>query len=185
MDRESQRLCRTRAGLIVVDIQERLLPAICERERVVQNALRMIKGAGVLGVPRFVTEQYRNGLGPTIPELAQAIEGFLPLQKLTFSVCGAAGFLDALRAKNISHLLLCGIETHVCISQSALELLEEGFHVFIVADAVSSRTPDNHSLGLERMRDAGAILVSTEMALFELLGAAGTAEFKQILALVK
>jgi nicotinamidase-related amidase len=185
MDKKSRMLWRTGASLVVVDIQERLLPAICERERVVQNALRLVKGATVLGLPLFATEQYRNGLGPTIPELARAIAGFAPLQKLTFSVCGAAGFIESLKSKNISDVLLCGIETHVCVCQSALELLEQGFHVFVVADAVSSRTPENHRLGLERMRDAGAILVSTEMALFELLRSAGASEFKQVLALVK
>jgi len=182
---ESSRLQRSQAGLLVVDIQERLLPAIFERERVVQNAVRLIKGARVLTVPVFATEQYRKGLGATVPEVARAITGFAPLEKLTFSACGVAGFGETLKSRGVSELLLCGIETHVCVSQTCLDLVDAGFRVFVAADAVSSRTPENHRLGLERMREAGAAIVSTEMALFELLAQAGTEEFKQILALVK
>jgi nicotinamidase-related amidase len=185
MQNRSCRLRRTKTGLVVVDIQERLLPAICEGERVVGNTLRLVKGAAALGLPLLVTEQYRKGLGPTVPEIAKAITGFSPFQKLTFSVCGATGLLGSLKSRNIADVLLCGIETHVCVSQSALDLLDQGFRVFVAADAVSSRTSENHRLGLERMRDAEVIIVSTEMALFELLGAAGTEQFKQILGLVK
>lgn len=185
MQRNPLRLVRDKAALIVVDIQERLLPAIFERERVAQNSLRLIRGAGVLGLPIIATEQYRKGLGTTMPEIAKAIQGFAPLEKLAFSACGAKGFVEALAARNSSQVLLCGIETHVCVSQTGLDLLDAGFDVFVAADAVSSRTPENHRLGLERMRDAGAVIVSTEMALFELIEKAGTDEFKQILTLVK
>ena len=170
---------------MVVDIQERLLPAIFEKERVLQNTLRLIQGAGVLRVPIFATEQYRKGLGPTVPEVAAAIPGFAPLEKLAFSACGAAAFLPALKQKKVSQAILCGIEAHVCVSQTCLDLLDQGLRVFVAADAVSSRTPENYRFGLDRMRAAGAAIVSTEMALFELLEQAGTAEFKQVLALVK
>lgn len=183
--KNSRLLRRTQAGLVVVDIQERLLPAIFDRERVVQNSVRLIKGAGVLGVPVFATEQYRKGLGPTVPEVAAAVRGFAPLQKVAFSACGAEGFMAALKATGVSDAVLCGIEAHVCVCQSCLDLLDAGFRVFVVADAVSSRTAENHRVGIERMRQAGALVVSTEMVLFELLGAAGSEEFKQILALVK
>lgn len=179
------RLRRTAAGLVVVDIQERLLPAIFERERVVQNAVRLIRGAAALGIPLFATEQYRKGLGATVPEVASAIPGFAPMEKLAFSACGAAGFVSTLKEKKVSDVLLCGIEAHVCVSQTCLDLLGEGFRVFVAADAVSSRTPENYRIGVERMRGAGAVIVSTEMALFELLEQAGTEEFKRILALVR
>jgi len=185
MQKTSLRLTRTKAGLAVVDVQERLLPAIFEQQRVVQNTVRLIQGAGVLQIPIFATEQYRKGLGATVPEIAGAIPGFAPMEKLAFSACGAAGFIPALKQKNVSEVLLCGIEAHVCISQTCLDLLDEGFRVFVVADAVSSRTPENYRFGLDRMRAAGAVLVSTEMVLFELLERAGTDEFKQILNLVK
>jgi nicotinamidase-related amidase len=185
MQKTSLRLRRAKAGLVVVDVQERLLPAMFEPHRVVQNAVRLIQGAAILQVPIFATEQYRKGLGPTVPEVAAAIPGFAPLEKLAFSACGATGFVAALKKKKVSEAILCGIEAHVCVSQTCLDLLEKGFRVFVVADAVSSRTPENYRSGLDRMRAAGAVVVSTEMVLFELLERAGTDEFKQILNLVK
>jgi len=171
--------------VVVVDIQERLLPAIFEQERVVQNTVRLIKGAAILGVPIFVTEQYRKGIGPTVADVASVVPGFAPMEKLAFGACGAPGFVEALAVKGVADVILCGIEAHVCVSQTCLDLLDKGFAPFVVADAVSSRTPANHRLGVERMRDAGAAIVSTEMILFELLERAGTDEFRQVLALVK
>jgi nicotinamidase-related amidase len=120
-----------------------------------------------------------------MPEVAAAIPGFAPMEKLAFSACGAAGFVAALEQRKVSEAILCGIEAHVCVSQTCLDLLEKGFRVFVAADAVSSRTPENYRSGLDRMRAAGAVIVSTEMVLFELLERAGTDEFKQILNLVK
>jgi len=185
MQTQSRRLIRAHAGLVVVDIQERLLPAIFEKERVQENAVRLVKGAAALQEPVFVTEQYRKGLGPTVPEIAAAIPGFAPMEKLAFSACGAEGFVAALEGKKVSDVILCGIEAHVCVTQTCLDLLDRGLRVFVAADAVSSRTPENYGAGVDRMRAAGAVIVSTEMVLFELLEKAGTAEFKQILGLVK
>lgn len=184
-ERKPVRIRRLAAGLVVVDIQERLLPAIWEKERVVRNSVLLIRSAAVLGVPVFATEQYRKGLGNTVPEVAGAVEVFAPREKLAFSACGAEGFVEALRAKKVSDAILCGIEAHVCVCQTALDLLAEGFRVYVAADAISSRTAENHRLGLDRMRDAGAVIVSTEMIVFELLGRAGTEEFKKILGLIK
>ena len=185
MQSVTHRLRRAESGLIVVDIQERLLPAIHEKERVVQNSVRLIQGAGVLKVPVFATEQYRKGLGATVPEVAAAMTGLTPIEKLSFSACGAAGFPEALRARKVRDVILCGIEAHVCVAQTGLDLLDAGLRVFVAADAVSSRTAENCRLGLERMREAGAVLVSAEMVLFEWLERAGTEEFKLIRALVK
>jgi len=184
-EEKNHRIRRSQAGLLVVDIQERLLPAIFEKEQVVQNSVRMIKGAAVLGLPVLATEQYRKGLGATVPEVAGAIAGFAPFEKLVFSALGAAALGPALKAKNVRDVILCGIEAHVCVSQTALDFLAMDYRVFAVADAVSSRTAENARTGIERMRGAGAVIVSTEMVLFELLEKAGTDEFKQILALVK
>src|SRR5438105_1040273 len=169
MKNRISRLNRAVSALLVVDIQDRLLPAIFEKERLLQNTLRLIKGASILNVPVLVTEQYRKGLGVTVPEIASAIAGFAPTEKVTFSACGAAGLLPALKAKGVRQVILCGMEAHVCISQTCLDLLESDFNVFVVADAVSSRTPENCRIGIERMRDQGAVIVSTEMVLFELL----------------
>jgi len=185
MPKKSLRIARAKAGLIVVDIQTRLLPAIFEKERVVNNTVLLIRGAAILGVPIFATEQYPKGLGGTHPQIADALAGVAPLAKVAFSACGAAGLMTALAKRKVADVILCGIESHVCITQTCLDLLSRAFRVFIVADAVSARTAENYLLGLERMRNAGAIMVSTEMLLFELLEKAGTDEFKQILALVK
>jgi nicotinamidase-related amidase len=185
MRNQSLRLNRARAGLVVVDIQERLWPAMFEKDRLLQNAVLLIRGCATLGLPILATEQYPKGLGRSVPEVATALAGVAPMEKTAFSACGAAGFAAALEAKQLSQVILCGIEAHVCVTQTALDLLEKGLNVFVVADAVSSRTPENLRLGLDRMRDAGAAIVSAEMTLFELLGKAGTEEFKKILTLVK
>lgn len=185
MRNKLQRLRRNKTGLVVVDVQERLMPAIFERKRVVQNVVRLLRSAHILQVPYFVTEQYRKGLGATLPEVQEAAADFRPMEKVVFSACGADGFLPALRARKVADVLLSGVESHVCVLQTCLDLLEAGFRVFVISDAVSSRTLENACFGLERMRDAGAVVVSTEMALFELLGRAGTEEFKQVLPLVK
>ena len=183
--KKSLRLSRTQAGLLVIDVQEKLVPAIFERQRLVENVIRLIRGAAILDVPVFATEQYRKGLGPTVPEVATALGEDLPIEKVAFSACGAAGLTDALRAKRVSDVIICGTEAHVCVCQTCLDLLGENYRVFVVADAVSSRTPENCRIGCERMRDSGAIIVSTEMVLFELLGKAASEEFKKILELVK
>ena len=185
MPNPAHRIRRATAALVVVDIQERLLPAIFEKERVVENALRLIQGATALQVPVLVTEQYRKGIGPTVPEVAAAVPGFAPMEKLAFSACGAEGFVEALKTRDRQDIILCGIEAHVCVCQTCLDLVDRGFRVFVAADAISSRTSDNHQWALGRMREAGAAIVSTEMILFELLERAGTDEFRQILALVK
>lgn len=179
------RLSRDTSTLVVIDIQEKLLPAIFEKDRVVTASARLARGAGILNLPVIATEQYRKGLGPTDPEIASAISGFAPIEKMAFSACGAPAFLAALQSLNRPNIILCGIEAHVCVLQTCLDLLEHGVNVFVAADAVSSRTPDNAQLGLARMRDAGAVIVSSEMVLFELLKEAGTPQFKQILPLVK
>src|SRR5436853_394768 len=129
MQKISPRLTRSQSGLVVVDIQERLLPAIFEKEQLIQESVRLIKGAAILGIPIFVTEQYRKGLGPTSPEIAAAIKGLAPLEKVTFSACGAEGFSEALQSKEVANVILCGIEAHVCVMQTCLDLLDHSFGV--------------------------------------------------------
>ncbi|MCX8089739.1 MAG: hydrolase [Verrucomicrobiae bacterium] len=179
------RIRRARAGLVVVDIQERFAPVIHDWPRLIQNTLRLIRGVRILKLPILCTEQHPKGLGGTVPEIAAELSDPSTLHKNEFDCCAATGFLEALRARGIEDVILCGIEAHVCVCQTALGLLEAGLRPFVVADAVSSRTPENVRYGLERARDAGAVVVSTEMILFELLQRAGSDEFKQILALVK
>lgn len=185
MKRSAHFIKRNQAALIIVDVQERLWPAMDQKEVLLQNIVRLAKGADILGIRIIATEQYRKGLGATLPELAAAVAEFSPIEKLSFSACGAEEFVQALRAGKMEDVVLCGIEAHVCVSQTCLDLISEGFRVFVVADAVASRTEANCRGGLERMRAAGATLVTTEMLLFELLERAGTSEFKAILQLIR
>jgi len=180
----TRRLDRARAALLLVDLQENLLPSIWERARVVRESVRLVRGVSLLGLPVLVTEQYRRGLGPTVTEVASVVPDFDPVQKLAFSGC-TPEILDRLRSRDLRDVVLCGIESHVCVTQTALDLLDAGFRVFPAADACSSRTPENWRSGLDRMQSAGSVLVSVEMVLFELLGRAGTDEFKRVLDLVK
>jgi nicotinamidase-related amidase len=179
------RIIRERAALVVIDIQDRLFPTISGNELLVKNAVRLIRGCQVLKVPVLVTEQYPKGLGRTLPEIASAVGQSLRFEKTAFSACGAEGIESALEAGDIKDVIVCGIETHVCVSQTCLDFLEHGLRCFVVSDAASSRNPNDHRLALERMRDSGAIITSTEMMLFELLRQAGTPEFKAVQALIK
>ena len=170
-----------RTTLIVVDVQEGFRRAVPDFERVAKAAVTLIEGAGVLGVPLVLTEQYPKGLGATAPEVAAHLpDGVEPLEKVVFSAAGAEGF--GLEGRD--QALICGIETHVCVNQTALDLLGSGLEVQIAEDAVASRSDENKRIGLEKMERAGAVLTSVETALFELLGRAGTDEFKQVQKLI-
>jgi nicotinamidase-related amidase len=180
----SRRLRRAHALLLVIDIQEKLLPAMWENERVIQQASRLIRGAAALEVPILVTEQYRRGLGPTVPELAALVPSFAPIEKLSFSGC-TPEIQSCLQTRDIRDVVLCGIESHVCITQTALDLLDAGWRVWAVGEACSSRRSSDWQAGLQRMAQAGAVTVCTEMVLFEWLEKSGTPEFKKILEVVK
>jgi nicotinamidase-related amidase len=182
------RLDRNDAVLVVIDVQERLMPVIHERFDVERNVERLIRGAHILGVPAIVTEQYVKGLGPTVEPLRAALEetgGYRPIEKNCFSAHGCDPFAAQLAALDRRQVLLAGVETHVCVYQTAQDLLGAGRQVWIAADAVSSRTARNRDIALQRLVSEGAKLSSTEMALFELLGVAGTEEFRAVSKLVK
>ena len=184
---------RQKSLLLVVDIQEKLAPAIHDGEAAVRNNVRLISAARQLGVPTFVSEQYVRGLGPSLPAIREAAApatttGAVDVkffEKIHFSCTGEPGVIDMLRAANRSQVMLTGMETHVCVLQTGLGLLEAGFQVFLVADAASSRTPENRRAAIERLSAAGASIVTTEMVLFEWLQKAGTDEFRALLPLIK
>jgi nicotinamidase-related amidase len=174
-------------ALIVVDIQEKLLPPIWEKERFVRNVQLLTRLAGILKIPALVTTQYTKGLGNTVPEIASLLPGSPPIDKLTFSCFGSEVFCSLLKRLpgQRTTALLCGMETHICVMQTALGALREGYLVHVASDAVSSRTELNWRIGLDRMRSAGAILSSTEMIVYELLRASGTPAFKELLPYLK
>lgn len=174
-------------ALIVVDIQERLLPPIWEKERLIRNAQLLIRLAGILKIPALVTTQYTKGLGSTVPEIAQLLPDTPVIDKLMFSCFGSDVFCSLLKRLpgQRTTLLLCGMEAHICVAQTALGALREGYLVHVAADAVSSRTELNWRIGLNRMQAAGAILSSTEMMIYELLRQSGAPAFKELLPYLK
>ncbi|MDX1582830.1 MAG: hydrolase [Thermoanaerobaculia bacterium] len=184
----SRRIDRNDALLLVIDVQEKLMPHIHDHESVEKNIIRMIRGTHVLGVPVIVTEQYPEGIGHTIESVTAALaetHGTDVIRKMTFSSCGSDEFTDQVASRGRRDLILAGIEAHVCVFQTAIDLLDQEFRVWIVADAVSSRTPSNRQVALDRLSSEGVRLSSTEMILFELTVACGTDEFRSISKLVK
>ncbi|MHB8877216.1 MAG: isochorismatase family protein [Myxococcaceae bacterium] len=178
------RLDRSTAALLVVDIQERLCAAMppAALERLVRRTVALITGARALGLPVVVTEQYPKGLGPTLPVLREAIPGFAALEKVSFS-CVSDEVVAAFGGRR--QILMAGMETHVCVFQTARDLASRGLTPYLCADAVLSRTEEDRRVGLELCRGAGAVVTTVESALFDLLGKAGTPEFKAISAAVK
>ncbi len=171
--------------LVLVDFQERLFPAMPEKEKLLGNVLKLIRGALVLEIPIIVTEQYPQGLGPTLPEIKELLPDLKPVEKTSFSCCDEAGFVRALRALRRKQVLLAGIEAHICVYQTACALAHIGYAVQVVADGVASRNSKNQLVTLYRLGEAGIPPTTVEMALFELLRAAQGDKFKQISAIVK
>ena len=175
-------------GLLVVDVQERLIGSIDGWRKVVWNVRRLVDGAKALGVPVAATEQYPKGLGHTVGELSERLEGLCPggiLEKMTFSSGGCPGAFEDFRSRGVRKILIAGIEAHVCVAQTVFDLMADGWRVYIAVDAVGSRFPLDYRTALARMDSAGATLTTTEAALFELCEVAGTPEFKHISRLVK
>jgi len=169
-------------ALIVVDIQERLLPPIFEKDRLLKNAQLLIRLAGILEIPIIATTQYAKGLGETVGDVKLLLPS-AAIDKQSFSCFGSDVFCSAMKRlpgqRNTA--LLCGMESHICVAQTALAALREGYLVHVASDAVSSRTEWNWKIGLERMRAAGAVISSTEMMIYELLRGSGTEAFKEML----
>jgi nicotinamidase-related amidase len=171
--------------LLVIDIQEKLAPAVFKSDRVIKNTGKLIRACKHLGVPVVHTEQYPKGLGRTVDELKELIREETPFEKLSFSCCGNDDFMKRLRTLGRNDILVAGMETHVCVYQTCVELIEFGYNVHLVTDAISSRSEENRTLGIRCIERAGAVLTSTEMAIFELLRVAEGETFKAISKIVK
>lgn len=183
LPRSPELMSRGDTGLLVVDVQEKLIPLIHDHQRIVWNIGRLIDAAKILGLPVAATEQYPKGLGPTIPGIADRLDG--ASAKIAFS-CGHCGdVLQQFRDAQVHKILVVGIETHVCVQQTVHDLLADGYRTFVAVDAVGSRNPLDHEIALRRMDSSGATLTTTEAAMFEWCEVAGTPEFKQISALVR
>src|SRR5215813_1545343 len=178
-------LDRNRAALAVIDMQEAFRKIIPDFAETAERIALLTQACKLLGVPIIVTEQYPKGLGRTDDEIARHLPaGDAAIEKLSFSACGVQEFDTRLRERHVEQVMLCGIEAHICVSQTAHDLLQNGYQVHLLSDAVSTRLDRNRELAINKMAKAGAIISSIEMALFELCPA-GTPEFKQMQALVK
>ena len=180
-------LAADQCALIVIDIQQKLLPPIFQKEQLVRNAQLLIRAAGILEIPALVSTQYCKGLGDTVPEIASLLGDIEPVDKNLFSCFGSDVFCTLLKRfpKQRKTLLLCGMESHICVTQTALAALREGYLVHVASDAVSSRTEWNWKIGLDRMRAAGAIISSTEMMIYELVRSSSWSAFKELLPHLK
>jgi nicotinamidase-related amidase len=178
-------LKKDNAALVIVDIQERLAVAMSEKDRVIANTQHLIEAAKMMNLPLLVTEQYPKGLGPTVTEIKDSLQPYAPIEKITFSCCGEKSFLDAASDTGKNQIILAGMETHVCVLQTCIDLLQAGHVVHVVSDAVCSRSFENYRTALEYMRDAGAVITCTETVLFQLLERAGSDEFRAISKRIK
>lgn len=185
MKRHPLILKREKSALLIIDLQERILPVITNYENVLQNTVKLIKGFKVLNLPIYFTEQYPKGLGVTSKIILDELEGYNAYQKMSFSCSGAEGLFEEFKKKNLTQIVITGIESHVCVQQTVLDLLANDFQVNLVADAVSSRKIIDYNIALERMRKLGAEVTTSESVLFELLEFCGTPEFKEISKIVK
>ncbi len=173
-------------ALLIIDLQDKLIPTIYGAEKILTNIEALIKTAKIYGMPILLTEQEK--LGTTVPEIKDVLRNFNsyePIRKLDFSCYRNEEFRRILKDTNVSKILVCGIETHICVSQTALDLMQDGYGIRIPRDATSSHTREDFETAIERLRDSGAVITTTEALIYELTGRAGTPEFKRILELIK
>ena len=180
-----KRIKREDTILTAIDFQEKLLPAMFKADETEAAAARLAEGLNVMDIPRLVTTQYAKGLGKTVDSVAEALGDFEPIDKNTFSAWKNEEYRKALEASERKTVILMGIEAHICVEQTVLDLMENGYTVFVPADCVQSRNPANREISLRRMEAAGAVITCSESILYELMGSSKAAEFKAISAIIK
>ncbi len=178
LDRES-------TGMVIVDVQDKLIQAMSRKQRVVDNMLKLIHLAKIFDLPVILTEQYPEALGPTLPEIGESLPATEPISKLHFNCCEVDAFNNRLDSESLENLIIAGVESHICVFQTCLALVERGYKVHVPQDAVDSRTEENWRVGLGLMSKAGAYVTSTETIIYQILKKSGTREFKEMLKLVK
>jgi len=179
------RILKDDTAAIIIDIQERLYPVISDGEKLLQNCLKLIDGLQLLSLPVIITQQYTKGLGPTIPSVVEKFSEFSYIEKISFSCFDEPSVREKLLSLKTHNILLCGIEAHVCVLQTCLDLLENGFMPVVIEDCVSSRNLNDKKIAIERMRQEGARITTFESLLFELTRRAGSEVFKRISGIVK
>jgi nicotinamidase-related amidase len=178
-------ISRDKAVLVIIDLQGNLAQAMFDKENLFSNTIKLIKGFKALNLPIMITEQIPQKLGPTLPQIASELDGIKSIAKESFSCWDEINFKKQIEALNRKHVVLLGIETHVCVYQTAVDLISHGYHLHLVADAVSSRTPENRQIGIDAMKSAGAKITSAEMVLFEMLHTAADPKAKELFKIIK
>ena len=176
---------RENSAILLVDYQEKFIPVLYDNERIVKNIQLLLAGVNIYCLPIVVSEQVPEKLGKTIDDFKDHLKNARFFSKKSMSCCGQAGFVEELKSKNIKKIAVCGIEAHVCILQTCLDLLNNGFQVHLLADAITARVPHNKDIAIEKIKSAGAIISSVETILFEIACEAGTEEFKKLQQLFK
>ena len=179
------RILKDRTAALVIDMQERLYPFIFDNENLTRNVSKLIEGLKIIGIPIFVTEQYVKGLGPTIGPVATILGDHPRIEKMSFSCCDESRVMEGIAVSGKENILIAGIESHVCVLQTVVDFISNGYHPIVVEDCVSSRKENDKRMAIERMRQEGAIITTVESILFELLRYSGTEQFKGISKLVK
>ncbi|MBN1848073.1 MAG: hydrolase [Deltaproteobacteria bacterium] len=172
-------------GLLIIDVQEKLIPAINQKERIIDNIKKLIRLSELFNLPVILTEQNPDKIGSTLSEVKESLPAYEPISKLHFNCCEVDAFKESIESKKLENLIISGVETHICVFQTAMALLKNGYHVQVPQDAVGSRTDENWQVGLHLMRDAGAIVTSTETIIYQILKQAGTDEFRKMLKVIK
>jgi len=183
--RHARILDRDKTLLLVIDYQQKLLAAFKNPDEFLQNCVMMIRFAKILDLPIIWTEQYPKGLGATTDHVKAELSPLEPIEKLSFSCFGEPAFIRALAGQPRDQLMVCGIETHICVEQTVLDGIESGYRPHVVSDACGSRTEQDHEMGLRKMEAAGAVLTTSEMAMYEIMGGSDAKEFREVLKLVK
>jgi nicotinamidase-related amidase len=172
-------------GLLIIDVQEKLMQVMGQRQRITDNITKLVLLSKLFDFPVILTEQYPKWLGPTTPEVAESLPAYQPISKLHFNCCDVDAFNHRLDSEGLSNVIITGVESHICVFQTCASILDKGYRVHVPQDAVDSRTDENWRVGLDLMKQAGAVITSTETIIYQILKKAGTNEFKQMLKIIR
>jgi nicotinamidase-related amidase len=178
-------LTREKTGLVVIDVQKNLIPVMGQKERVIDNTIKLLQLSALFELPVILTEQYPKWLGSTLQEIVEYLPAYEPITKVHFNCCDVDAFNESLDARGLENIIVTGVETHICVFQTCVSLINKGYHVHVPQDAVTSRTEENWHVGLGLVNAAGGMITSTEAVIYQILKKAGTKEFKEMLKVVK
>lgn len=176
---------KANTGLVIIDVQEKLMPVVERSQIIIENIIKLLLLSKLFNLPVILTEQYTKWLGPTLPDIIESLTEYKPIPKMYFNCCDVEAFNEQLNSEDLKNIIVVGVESHICVFQTCLSLVNKGYQVHIPQDAVGSRTDENMHIGLELSNKAGALITSTESVIYQILKKAGTKEFKQMLKAVK